>query len=669
MINRDQSWLQFNLRVLSEANDPHHPLLERFRFLSISSNNLDEFFMIRMGSLYDILSLKKDAVDARTLIPLQQMVKTLYKDVDHFMVKMEDAYQNLLNEMQEFKIKIVDIHDLSGEEKNFVKEYFQKRIKPFLSPQVIDANHPFPHILSKTIHVGLKLQKKDKDMLGLIPIPNTLAALIRISKHDYHYVRIDQLILHEADQIFNMYQIDERTLFTITRNADLNYYDEVIDDATNTRIKVKQLLNQRKLQQAIRIELSHTLSDGFFSYLIDRFELKKYQSTIHKVPMRIESLREFLASELKNYSPDLLYTPYQPKWPNLLDRSASMIDTVLSEDILLHFPYQSMDPFLKLIKEAADHPDVASIKITIYRLAKTAKLIEYLSRAAENGKDVVVVIELRARFDEQNNIDWSERLEQAGCKIMYGLDYFKVHSKICLITMVKDKEVRYITQVGSGNYNERTVEQYEDYSLMTSHQDIGEDALNFFQQLLMNVQEDVYKHLLVSPNLLKKQILSYIDREKAKGDQGFIMMKINAITDVDFIQKIHEASLAGVTIRLLVRSICCIRPLVEGLTPTVHAKSIVGRFLEHSRVYIFGQGDEQNIYLGSADMMTRNTERRVEVAIPVYDPNIKKRIVNILEMSWHDAFKGKMIQSDGTHASYIDEHPIHIQEYLMQNTH
>jgi polyphosphate kinase len=666
MVNRDQSWLQFNLRVLNEASDPTNPLLERFRFLSISSNNLDEFFMIRIGSLFDIVTLKKDALDSRTNIPLQAIIKTLYKDIDVFIKRMEEVYHGLIKEFNHRKISILSISELQEDQMKIVNEYFLMRIKPFLSPQVIDANHPFPHVLSKIIHIALKLNKKDKDYLGLIPIPSYLPALLRVDKKKHLYIRVDELILNEAKQVFNMYTITESTMFSVKRNADLNYYDEVIDDATNTRIKIKQLLNQRKLQQVIHLELSNRLSEGFYSFLLDRFGLKKYQVSFHSVPMRIEMIREFIANELKRTKPNLLYPVYQPLWPVELNIVDSMISNVLKRDVLLHFPYDSMEPFLKLIKEVADDPDVISIKITIYRLAKTAKLIEYLSRAAENGKEVVVIIELRARFDEQNNIDWSERLEKAGCKIMYGLDKYKVHSKICLITMVKNKEVIYITQVGTGNYNERTVEQYEDFSLITANKEIGIDALNFFYQILLNSQEDIYKHLLVSPNLLKKQMMSLIEQEKEKGALGFIMMKINAITDVDIIKAFHEASLKGVKIRILVRSICCIRPSVEKLTPTVEARSIVGRFLEHSRVYVFGKGDEQKIYLSSADMMTRNTERRVEAAIPIYDETYKKRIVEILEISWHDAIKGKMILSNGTHANYIDENAKNVQEYFMQ---
>jgi polyphosphate kinase len=649
MMNRDLSWLQFNKRVLNEAADVGIPIVDRLRFLSIFTNNLDEFFMIRIGSLFDIINVKKDAIDMRTGRLMSLVLKDIYKEVRPMIVKLDRVYRKTIANLKKYKIEVVAIDDLTPAEKELVKKYFENEIQPILSPQVIDAHHPFPHVLTKVANIGLKLEHKDKNYFGMIPIPSSLPELYLPHPDVPRYVRVEDLILYFAPHVFRMYHVLEKTVFCVTRNADLNFYDEIIDDATNVRVKIKQILNTRRTLKPVRLELSTQVSDDFFQYLLDRFEIKRYQVFVTSTPMKLDFLNALVKPKSIASDSTMVHPPYQPVWPQAISKSESMLDQIQKQDFLLHFPYDSMEPYLKLMKEAADHPDVISIKITIYRLAKTAKLIEYLSRAAENGKDVLVIIELRARFDEQNNIDWSERLEKAGCKIIYGLDIFKVHSKVTLITMKQHQQLVYITQVGTGNFNERTVEQYEDLSLMTANRDIGSDIVAFFTNLSIVNVEGEYQHILVSPKLLKRRIIECIHEETLKQDRGLIRMKLNAITDVDFMAALVEASKANVHIELVVRSICCIRPQIEKATEHVFVRSIVGRFLEHARIYSFGRDDEQKIYISSADMMTRNTERRVEVACPIYQADCIAMINKILDYNWKDNTKSRRIDVHGKH--------------------
>ena len=478
---------------------------------------------------------------------------------------------------------------------------------------------------------------------------------------------VEDIVLGYAKEIFSAYDIEEKVTFMVSRNADLNW-DEKADAFNDVRAKVKKLLQTRNRRNVLRLETQKEISSTLRDYFLEKLSLSKYQHFEVKTPLKLQFVFE-LEKELNPQQKDKLLFPllaqglpqrYQPNQP--------MFDQIEKQDMLLMYPYEKMTPFLTLIKEAANNPDVLAIKITVYRLGKTAKLIEYLSLAAENGKDVLVVIELRARFDEKNNIDWSERLEQAGCRIIYGLDYLKIHSKLCVITYRGKKGIQYITQVGTGNYNEKTVDQYTDISVITANSKIGIEAITFFQTITMNATSETYQSLLVSPFHLKKHFLSLIEEERKKGREGLLMFKMNALTDNDFSYALKDASQAGVRIELNIRGICCLIPGIKGLTETIEVHSVVGRFLEHGRIYIFGQGESQKVYIASADLMTRNTERRMEVALPILDPELKRILVNYVKAHMQDNVKGRRLTPELTYQKIPlkkDGLKLNIQEALM----
>lgn len=654
-MNRDVSWLQFNQRVLDEASTMSVPLLERVFFLSIVQSNLDEFFMIRVGSQFDIAALKPEGVDWRSGQTIPEVIKGLYKRSQRMILEMETVYESLVEELKDIGIVICNFEDCSKSEQKRLHDHFRTNIMPVLSPQVIDAHHPFPHIQNDRKHLGLLLKRKSRQQFGLIPVPEFLPDTIVISEQPYKVISLEELIYTFSDDVFHMYEIKEKTMFHLYRNADINLFEEeVYDDSVNLKFKMKQLLKQRNMLFPVRVDISTPVSKKFIDYLSNKLGAKPYQFLKRQLPLSMDVLRHSVSKEFKRTHPEHRFMSVTPVQPAFYHDNISMIKHLELHDVLLHFPYQSMDPFLKLMKEAATDESVVSIRITIYRLAKTAKLIEYLSLAAENGKDVLVVMELRARFDEQNNIDWSERLEQAGCKIIYGLDQYKVHSKICLITRQVGNELRYITQVGTGNYNETTVSQYTDLSYITTHPGIGADAAQFFLNLSVGSETGAYQHLMVSPWQLKEQLIQRIEQEAKRKQEGYIRIKVNAITDQQLIHALANASKAGVKIELIVRSISCILPRVKGETETIQMVSIVGRFLEHARIYQFGQDESMKLYIGSADLMTRNMERRMEVAVPIYDAAAKQEILAILDTQWQDHVKGRQINSKGKHMPFTD---------------
>ncbi len=648
-INRDWSWLMFNQRVLDEASDPNVPLFERLRFLSICKSNLDEFFMIRIGSQFDILNVKPDGIDWRSGRPIIDMIRSLYRRSQRLLEHMDEVYLTLVEECKQANIHVVEISSLSKDEKRHIYEIFQQQIAPILSPQVIDAMHPFPHIQNNKVHVGLVLKRKSRWMYGIIPIPELSSNYLELSGSTTKYISLEEVVMYYSDQIFHNYDVEERMVFHLYRNADINFDEEYYDETVNLKVKMKQLLNKRNQLFPVRIDVSIPTSAKFMRFLATKVNASNYQFLKRQTPLAVSHLMELITKDVKQRFPQHLFAPFTPRLPQWFGSMTSMTDILLQRDVLLHFPYDSMEPFLRLVHESAMDKQVISIKITIYRLAKTAKLIEYLSLAAELGKEVLVVMELRARFDEQNNIDWSERLERAGCKIVYGLDVYKVHSKICLITRKVKQKLVMLTQVGTGNYNESTVGQYTDFSLMTSHYDIGLDAARFFTNISIGTAEGSYQHLVVSPFQIKEQLLRLIDQQIQYGSAGYIRFKINAITDKDLIVALVKASQNGVKIEMITRSISCIRPRVRGWTDSIHVISLVGRFLEHARVYQFGQGDDALLYLSSADLMTRNMERRIEVAIPVYDIEIKRQLQEVLTLQSLDNVKARYLSSKGKH--------------------
>ena len=666
--NRDLSWIDFNHRVLEEANDQTVPVFERLKYISIYSNNLNEFFMIRMGSLLDVIANNQDATDIRTHLPLKDMIKQIYKKVDAVNQVRDEIYDKVIKDLANDGITITQYKECNEEEKSSMDAFYHDQILPLLSPQIMDENHPFPHLNNHLLYIGLRLRKRGKDFFGLIPIPEGLPTYLKFySTNQLKIVLVEDIVLGYAKEIFSAYDIEEKVTFMVSRNADLNW-DEKADAFNDVRAKVKKLLQTRNRRNVLRLETQKEISSTLRDYFLEKLSLSKYQHFEVKTPLKLQFVFE-LEKELNPQQKDKLLFPllaqglpqrYQPNQP--------MFDQIEKQDMLLMYPYEKMTPFLTLIKEAANNPDVLAIKITVYRLGKTAKLIEYLSLAAENGKDVLVVIELRARFDEKNNIDWSERLEQAGCRIIYGLDYLKIHSKLCVITYRGKKGIQYITQVGTGNYNEKTVDQYTDISVITANSKIGIEAITFFQTITMNATSETYQSLLVSPFHLKKHFLSLIEEERKKGPEGLLMFKMNALTDNDFSYALKDASQAGVRIELNIRGICCLIPGVKGLTETIEVHSVVGRFLEHGRIYIFGQGESQKVYIASADLMTRNTERRMEVALPILDPELKRILVNYVKAHMQDNVKGRRLTPELTYQKISlkkDGLKLNIQEALM----
>ncbi len=647
--NRELSWLRFNERVLDEAADETVPLLERLKFVSIFTSNLDEFFMIRVGSLTELMNLKESSIDNKSGMTAQQQLSAIYEAVGVLYQKKERICSGLEKQLRLHGICNLSSRELESEEKKQLKKYFSEYIEPVLSPQIVDEHHPFPHLANKVVHIGAMLDVKGREVFAVVPVPAIVPPILFLRGDDCRYIRTEEVIAEYLGEIFSSYKIKEKVSFCVTRNADINAGDEEFDFGADFRKKMKKVLKQRARLGAVRLELSARISSRFLAYLGERLGLLPAQVYVTGLPFKMDYAFDLAGRLSADKALALTYSAFTPQKNPEFDLSQSMIRQIQQRDAVLSFPYESMEPFIRLLKEASTAPEVISIKITIYRLASHAKIVEYLCRAAENGKDVTAIIELRARFDEQNNIDWSERLEEAGCRVIYGFEDYKVHSKVCQITLRDKGGIHYITQIGTGNYNEKTARQYTDLSLITADPAIGSDAALFFKNMAIANLSDRYERLLVSPRSLKSAVIELINEEIAKGAEGRILLKLNSITDIDIIEKLKQASCAGVQIRMIVRGICCLLPGIAGKTENITIKSIVGRFLEHSRVYCFGSGSEEKMYISSADFMTRNTERRVEVACPVFDPACKREIHRILDACLADNTKGRYLQADGTY--------------------
>ena len=645
--NRELSWLRFDQRVLEEARDKSVPLLERMKFVAIFTSNLDEFFMIRVGSLYDMVQTDEKHRDSRSGMTPQEQLDAIYEAVAPLYKERDKTYTEIKKELSPYGVCGLDFKELEADEKKYVKKYFKEQILPVLSPQIVDSSHPFPHLLNKDIYVTASLNKKEQ-MLGIVPVPTYVSDILMLPGHDIRYIRMEKVIMEYLHLVFDQYEVSDPNYICVTRNADVSPNDEALEVTDDFRKLMQNTLHKRRRMAVVRLETAEKLSAKMQEYFCEKFKITPAQIFRTKMPMKLEYMFSIAGNLPESMKRSLVYEPFSPQ-KSAHVQEGSMLKQVKKQDILLFYPYESMDPFLKLIKDASADPNVMTIKITIYRLAKKARLVEYLCAAAENGKEVTVLIELRARFDEQNNIDWSERLEEAGCRVIYGFDGYKVHSKICLITYRNRNEIQYITQVGTGNYNEKTAAMYTDLSLMTADPRIGQDAAEFFKNMSIGNLQGSYQYLIVSPVSLKSSILQMMDEEIRKGKDGRIVMKMNSVTDVDFIRKVSEASCAGVRVDLIVRGICCILPGVPEYTENVRVMSVVGRYLEHPRIFSFGTGKEQKIYIGSADMMTRNTEKRVEVACPVLDEQIRRQINHDLKVMLSDNVKARVMQKDGTY--------------------
>ena len=647
--NRELSWLKFNERVLEEAYAEEVPLYERLKFIAIFTSNLDEFFMVRVGSLYDMSLDGDDQIDNKTGLSPSQQLERIYHAVEPLYKKRDRYFREVENALRAYGIADLSIDELKGDDAVFVYDYWRSCVLPVLSPQIVDDHHPFPFVANKVPHVAVELQKKKRTIMGLIPMPAALPALLFLPGKGIRYVHLEDVICRYAEEAFPAYPVLSRNIFCVTRNADISPEDEEFAPAGDFREKMKKLVKQRSRLAPVRLECAQLLNDFFFGILSEKLGLTRAQIYATEAPFTMSYVYGLSQKFDEDMEKRLCYRPFTPQLVR-----GSLFEFPRGRDVLLSYPYESMQPFLRLVRRAANDPGVTSIQITIYRLAKEAKLIDSLCLAAENGKEVLVLIELRARFDEQNNIDWSERLETAGCRVIYGFEGFKVHSKVCLITRLEHGNPRYVTQIATGNYNEKTAAQYTDLSLITADQNIGHDAAEFFRNMAIGNLEEEYKTLMVAPRCMKSRIMELIDEEIQKGKDGQIIFKVNSVTDLEVINKLSEASCAGVRIMMLVRGICCLLPGVPGYTENIRVFSIVGRYLEHSRIYSFGAGSEQKLYISSADLMTRNMQRRVEVAVPIYAPHIRERVNHILDIYFRDTAKARELKSDGNYERFPD---------------
>lgn len=659
-VNRELSWLKFNERVLEQAEDERLPLFERMRFISIYGSNLDEFFMVRVGGLYDARLFTPDEIDAKTGMTINEQIDAIYDHVRALLPRVETCYRNLVLEMEKHGIHQVDFDRLSDYEKSILEAYFQSNVEPFLAPQIIDRHHPFPYLSNKEQFVGLCLQnEKDKKGFDFAVIPVTDLHFKRFyifqneTKTGWNYVLMAPLIHYFADRLFKRSIVEEKVIFRITRNGDLRVDEALYDEDMDWRSQMEQILNKRKRSAAVRLQLSKPISQRLEDYLLKRLDIcERAVMVTNDLPPSLTFVYG-LFGDLEDKYPELNYSPMPQVMPPGINAGDSIIKKIDENgDIFLAYPYHGMKTFLDLLDEAAVSPQVCSIKITLYRIASGSKVAQALIKASENGKDVLVLVELKARFDEEHNIIWSKRLEEAGCTVIYGMENYKVHSKLCVITRREGSHVSYITQVGTGNYNEKTAKQYTDFCLITKNQSIGEEASRVFQTLQLGGFVDKSNHLLVAPLQMKNRFIQYIDDEIAAAKQGLparIILKVNGLSNKDMIDKLIEASQAGVKITLYVRGICCLRAGVPGYTDNIVVKSMVGRFLEHPRIYLFGVGNRENLFIGSADWMTRNLLYRVEVGVRILDPKIKETIMDILDILEKDNVLARVMLADGTY--------------------
>ena len=666
-MNRELSWLKFNERVLEEAENQEVPLCERLTFASIYQSNLDEFFMVRVGSLYDQTLLDKKICENKTGMTSQEQIDAILKQTKLINKRKEAVYEELMARVAEQGIRILRFNELDEDGARYLEGYFKSEIAPLISPTVIGRRQPFPFLKNKEIYaVAVLGAKGKKDRLGIIPCTsNIFGRLIAVPGMPGTYMLAEELILHFAPVVFKGYKIKSKSLLRITRNADIDA-DALYDEDLDYREFMAGLIKQRKKLAPIRLELSRDMDKKGIAVLCEYLELDENHVFMSSTPLDLSFV--FQIQDLLRKNPELYFPKRTPQKSDQFQDGKSIIAQIKEEDKLLSYPYESIRPFLHLLTEAAEDPDVISIKMTLYRVAKQSKVVEALIEAAENGKEVVVLVELRARFDEENNIEWSRRLEDAGCQVIYGLDGYKVHSKLCLITRKNAGQVEYITQIGTGNYNEKTSRLYTDLSLMTSNVEIGLEASNVFQALSKGEVVEHTRHFLVAPKCLQNKVLDMLDEEIAharNGEEAYAGFKLNSLTDKKIIDKLIEASEAGVKIDMIIRGICCLIPGVEGKTENIRIISIVGRFLEHSRIYIFGSKERRKYYIASADFMTRNTVRRVEVAAPVYNDKLKTKLQEMFDVMLSDNQKARKLEADGNyHRVSNDLTPVNAQEYF-----
>lgn len=668
-MNRELSWLKFNERVLEEAENPENPLCERLTFASIYQSNLDEFYMVRVGSLVDQMLLAKDIRENKTNMTPEEQLDAILARTKKLNRKRDVVYEEIMENLEQYGIHMLNFHKIEKEDRNYLERYFEAEVAPVISPSIVGKRQPFPFLRNKEIYAVVVLEtKKGKEKLGIIPCSSAgIQRLIPVPGKTGTYMLSEELILHFVSKIFKGYHIKAKSLLRVTRNADIDA-DALYDEDLDYREFMVELIKARKKLAPIRLELSREMDGDVVETLCEYLEVDKNYVFRGDIPLDLSFV--FQIQDGLRKRTELFYEKRIPQKSPLFNSHEPIIDQIAKKDRFLSYPYESIKPFLTMLHEAANDEDVVSIKMTLYRVAKQSKVVEALIEAAENGKEVFVLVELKARFDEENNIGWSRLLEDAGCHVIYGLDGYKVHSKLCQIMKKKDGNVEYYTQIGTGNYNEKTARLYTDLSLMTADPKIGMEAARVFQALAMGETVEDMEYLLVAPRCLQNKVLAMIDEEieHAKaGEPAYIGLKMNSLTDKRIMSKLVEASCAGVHIDMVIRGICCLIPGVKGQTENIHIISIVGRFLEHSRIYIFGTQERARIYISSADFMTRNTLRRVEVAAPIEDPDIRMQIQEMFVTMLSDNRKARSMNNKGIYKiEPSDNAPLNSQEVFLQ---
>ena len=668
-MNRELSWLKFNERVLEEAENPENPLCERLTFASIYQSNLDEFYMVRVGSLVDQMLLAKDIRENKTNMTPKEQLDAILARTKKLNRKRDVVYEEIMESLEEYGVHMLNFHKIEKEDRNYLERYFEAEVAPVISPSIVGKRQPFPFLRNKEIYAVVVLEtKKGKEKLGIIPCSSAgIQRLIPVPGKTGTYMLSEELILHFVSKIFKGYHIKAKSLLRITRNADIDA-DALYDEDLDYREFMVELIKARKKLAPIRLELSREMDGDVVETLCEYLEVDKNFVFRGDIPLDLSFV--FQIQDGLRKRTELFYEKRIPQKSPMFNSHEPILDQIAKKDRFLSYPYESIKPFLTMLHEVANDEDVVSIKMTLYRVAKQSKVVEALIEAAENGKEVFVLVELKARFDEENNIGWSRLLEDAGCHVIYGLDGYKVHSKLCQIMKKKDGNVEYYTQIGTGNYNEKTARLYTDLSLMTADPKIGTEAARVFQALAMGETVEDMDHLLVAPKCLQNKVLAMINEEieHAKvGEQAYIGLKMNSLTDKRIMNKLVEASCAGVHIDMVVRGICCLIPGVKGQTENIHIISIVGRFLEHSRIYIFGTQERAKIYISSADFMTRNTLRRVEVAAPIEDPDIRMQIQEMFVTMLSDNRKARTMNNKGNYKiEPSDNAPLNSQEVFLE---
>lgn len=647
-VNRELSWLKFNERVLEEAADSRVPLCERLFFLSIYQSNLEEFYMVRVGTLQDQTLLHAEVRENKTNMTSEEQIEAIVEETKRLAKKRDEVYDKLRKEITTYGIREMHYADLSVEQAMFVETYFDTEVAPLLSPMIVGKKQSFPFMSNESIYAVVVMETtKGKEKIGIIPCGSAgIERVVTLPGDGKNFMLVEEIILHFVNKTFPRYQIKAKSLVKLTRNADINV-DTINDEDLNYKDAMAEAIRRRRKLAPVKLEMTRTLDMRVIRVLCQNLGLDSSRVFLSKVPLNTDFVSK-IRDSLREHT-ELFFPKHTPAWPSCVTKGESIMQQVEEHDVLLNYPYESIKPFLRMLREAAEDDSVISIKMTLYRLAKNSQVVETLIDAVENGKEVIVLVELKARFDEENNIKYARELEEAGCQVIYGIDRVKVHSKLCLITKKAEHGLKYISQIGTGNYNEKTAELYTDLTMMTANELLGKEVAELFKEIGMSEMATPKDLLLVAPNGLQNRLLSLMDEQihlAIQGEEAYIAAKLNSLTDKKLMKKLADASKAGVKIDLIVRGICCLKPGVRGETDNIRIISIVGRYLEHSRIYIFGK-DCEKIYIGSADWMTRNTRKRIEVAVPIFDEHIKKQICSMFTLMLNDKVKARKMESNG----------------------